>query len=94
MAGRESKSLLPRDIERLEKFKAAKRLSIPQLKLAMAAPFKWGVLRSALNGDPIWILNHKFIVEWLDAHCPAPPEPPTVDGKSAAAGELVSQDGD
>ena len=89
--------MLPQQIERLRRFVAAERLSIPQLKLAMEAPFKWAVLQRALRGEPIWILNHHFIVEWLDAHFPDVEEakgPAQVDGKSAAAGELVSRDGD
>lgn len=101
MAGRESKPLLPSDLQRLAEYRNKRRLSVPQLKLAMAAPFKWGVLQRALRGEPIWILNYKFIVEWLDAHCPQKPAP--IDGKAAASGEreedatpgeLVSRDGD
>jgi hypothetical protein len=90
--GRQSKALLPADLARLSRYRIDRRLSVPQLKLAMDAPFKWGVLQRALRGEPVWILNYKFIVEWLDAHCPESPAPP--DRKSAAAGELVQRDGD
>jgi hypothetical protein len=83
--GRQSKVLRPADLQRLAGYRAARRLSIPQLKLAMDAPFKWGVLRHALRGEPVWILNYNFIVEWLDAHCPEAPAP--LDGKAAASGE-------
>lgn len=88
--GRQSKALLQADRVRLSRYQNACRLTVPQLKLAMAAPFKWGVLQRALRGEPIWILNHNFIVEWLDVHCPeANPrkDAPQIDGKSAASGE-------
>ena len=68
--GRQSKALLPQQIQLLSRFMFAERLSLPQLKLAMDAPFKWAVLRRALHGEPIWILNYKFIVEWIDQHLP------------------------
>lgn len=91
--GRQSKALGRVDIQRLAAFRAARRLSVPQLKLAMQAPFKWGVLQRALRGEPIWILNYNFIVEWLDVHQPEE-RPAQLSGKDAAAGELVSRDGD
>jgi hypothetical protein len=88
--GRQSKTLRPEEIRRLEEFRVSRRLTYPQLKLAMEAPFKWSTLKKALRGLPIWDLNHKFIVEWLDVHCPE--KPAAVDGKTAAAGELVQRD--
>jgi hypothetical protein len=89
--GRQSKALLPGDLARLSRFRIDRRLSVPQLKLAMHAPFKWGVLQRALRGEPIWILNYKFIVEWLDAHFPESPAPP-IDRKAAASGEREEED--
>jgi len=86
MAGRRSKPLSPEDIRRLKEYRDARRLAIPQLKLAMDAPFKWQVLVRALAGDPIWELNHKFIVEWLDVCCPKK-QASLFDGKAAASGE-------
>jgi hypothetical protein len=83
--GRQSKALLPAYLARLSKFRAERRLTVPQLKLAMAAPFKWPVLSKALRGEPIWILNYNFIVEWLDKHVPEVPA--AIDGKAAASGE-------
>jgi hypothetical protein len=76
-------------IRRLREFRSAKRYTLPQLKLAMDAPFTWPVLRNALGGKPIWILNYEFIEKWLDQFvpaAPAPAEPESHDGKLAAAG--------
>jgi len=92
MAGRQSKTLQPDQIARLTALRIAQRLSFPQLKLAMDAPFRWQTLKRALEGEPVWELNHKFLVEWIDAHCPQKPAPS--DGKTAAAGELISRSRD
>ena len=92
MAGRQSKTLQPDQIARLTALRIAQRLSFPQLKLTMDAPFRWQTLKRALEGEPVWELNHKFLVEWIDAHCPQKPAP--ADGKTAAAGELISRSGD
>jgi hypothetical protein len=83
--GRQSKRLGPEQIRRLSDYRMLHRLSLPQLNRAMAAPFRWGVLHKALLGKPIWDLNHKFIVEWLDVHCLG--KPAAIDGKAAASGE-------
>lgn len=91
--GRESKALYPTDLARLSAYRAARRLSVPQLKLAMEAPFKWSVLQRALRGEPIWILNYNFIVAWLDIHC-GTVKAGSVDGKAAAAGELMQRESD
>jgi len=90
--GRQSKTLRPDEIARLTALRIAQRLSFPQLKLAMDAPFRWQTLKRALEGEPVWELNHKFLVEWIDAHCPKKTAPE--DGKAAAAGELVQRGGD
>ena len=92
MAGRQSKTLQPEQIARLTALRIAQRLSFPQLKLAMDAPFRWQTLKRALEGEPVWELNHKFLVEWIDAHCPQ--KPTSVDGKAAGAGEFVHRGGD
>lgn len=87
MPGRQSRALLPSQILRLRSFANGKRLSLPQLRLSMDAPFKWGVLQRALDGERVWIVNYSFIVDWLDKHCPE--NPASFDGKAAAAGEFV-----
>ena len=85
--GRESKALEKRHVERLKEFQRAKRYSVPQLKLAMAAPFKYQTLQRALRGEPIWILNHAFIVDWLDRFVPERANGVEHDSKRAAAGD-------
>jgi hypothetical protein len=82
--GRQSRVLRQDYIARLKKFQTAERLSLPQLKLAMAAPFNWSTLARALRGQPIWELSYAFIVQWLDRYAP---EKPLHDGKAAASGE-------
>jgi hypothetical protein len=90
--GRQSKKLTDYQIDQLKHVQ--RRLydegkgsgSVPQLKLAMAAPFTWETLQRALRGEPIWIMNHAFITEWLIKHF-GPEAPAAIDGKTAAAGE-------
>lgn len=83
--GRKSKVLLPDAIRRLEEFRIARRYTYPRLKLAMNAPFKWSTLKSAMDGNPVWEMNHAFIMEWLDLHCPRVAVP---DMKARAAGDV------
>jgi hypothetical protein len=93
--GRQSKTLRPDQIERLEKFRrmahdgAPHGYSIPQLCTAIGAQFKWGTLRRALKGLPIWDLFHGFIVQWIESNLPLVPLP---DGKTAAAGDRDERD--
>lgn len=76
--------------ERLEKFRIAVRLDVPQLKLAMAgAPFGWRVLDRALAGERIQDFNCCFLMQWVDRYLPAKP---VHDGKAAAAGEHDDMD--
>lgn len=86
--GRQSRSLRPDEASRLKRFQIQRRFTVPQLKLAMDAPFTWQTLQRALQGLPIWEANHQFIVEWMAVHCPAPQaELSFVDLKAAAAGD-------
>jgi hypothetical protein len=87
--GRQSKVLRADYIKRLKRFQTAERLSLPQLKLAMGAPFTWSTLARALRGQPIWELSYAYIVQWLDRYAP---EKPLHDGKSAAAGDGKNTD--
>lgn len=82
--GRESRKLSPDQIDRLTRFRVANRYSLPQLRSAMSAPFGWETLKKALAGRPVWVLNHSYIVQWLDRFVPARALP---DGKAAAAGD-------
>jgi|SRR5882672_4086051 len=88
--GRESKALRPDQIKRLESFRRASHegaphgYSLPLLRTAMGAGFSWATLKKALQGRPVWVLHHAYIVEWLDRYVPAA-EPPQ-DGKTASAG--------
>lgn len=101
MPGRQSKALDKRQIDRLKEYQRrmyhdGRGGSIPQLKLAMAAPFTYTVLSKALKGEPVWIMNHSFIVEWIDRYVPERGSTPVFDfdSKRAAAGEReeVSED--
>lgn len=83
--GRQTRQLSPEQIDRLTRFRIAERLSLPQLKLAMAAPFGWETLKNALQGRPVWDLSYLYIVDWLNKHLPGAPLPR--DGKAAASGE-------
>lgn len=93
--GAAARALPPNYRRRLREFRAhhaarleVSSLSIPQLKLAMQAPFTWETLQRAIAGKPIRACNCQFIEEFLNRV--APPLPATsghIDGKSAAAGE-------
>jgi hypothetical protein len=91
--GKPTRALRPDQIARLEAFKKAAHqeegaphgYSYPQLRLAMAAGFRWETLKKALEGRPVWVLHHAYIVEWIERYLPASAAAP--DGKAAAAGE-------
>jgi len=95
--GRESKALTRDQIARLEAFRRASHegaphgYSLPLLRTAMGAQFSWATLKKALQGRPVWILHHAYIVEWLDRYLPAGPLPR--DGKAAAAGDEPEENG-
>ena len=88
--GPRTKVLRSDQIARLENFRVARRLSYPQLNAAIGGKgvFGWQVLQRAMNGQPVWDLNHRHIAEWIEQHLPAPT---LADGKAAAAGERASQ---
>lgn len=75
-----SKALSPDLIAWLEEFRADRRLSLPRLAKEMSAPFWWEVLRRALAGLPVWELNHRYIVRWIEARRAA-------DGKAVERAE-------
>jgi len=59
----------------------------------MEPPFKARTLQRALDGYPVWEPYHHFLVQWIEANCPArklPPSPP-MGGKDRAAGEREEQ---
>lgn len=68
-------------------------LSIPQLKLAMDAPFVWPTLQRALAGKPVRADNCRFIEEFLDRHAPEHAVAAGLDGKSLSAGEHNEENG-
>jgi len=90
--GKQTRALRPDQIARLAAFKKAAHpehgaphgYSYPQLRMAMAASFRWETLKKALGGLPVWDLHHNYIVGWIERYLPAPPAP--IDGKSLAAG--------
>lgn len=88
--GRKSKTLPPDYIKVLLLEQRKLRLSLPELNSRMANPFAWRTLQRALEGKPIWELNHEYIVQWADKHGFFPPRGSTAgaaDYKRAAAGD-------
>jgi hypothetical protein len=82
-----TRTLSRSQIQRLEAFRISRRLSIPQLKLAMAAPFRWPVLfRAIRHQGRISEETYRFIVEWLEKFVPEKAVP---DGKAAAANDAI-----
>lgn len=67
--------------------------SMPQLRMALDAPFTWETLQRAISGLPIQARNYAYIVQWLDRYVPQPPEGrAVVDGKARASGEREADD--
>lgn len=85
--GRKSKVLPPDYIKVLLIEQRKLRLSLPELNSRMACPFAWRTLQRALEGKPIWELNHEYIVQWTDKHGFFPPHASPADFKRAAAGD-------
>jgi hypothetical protein len=94
--GRQTRTLRPDQIERLEKFRRSSHdgaphgYSLAQLRLAMDASFGWQTLKKALAGLPVWDLHHSYIAQWIERFIPAASAP--IDGKAAASGERNEQD--
>lgn len=92
------RALRPDQIARLAAFKKAAHpehgaphgYSYPQLRMAMAASFRWETLKKALGGLPVWDLHHSYIVDWIERYLPAAPA--AVDGKAAASGERETEE--
>jgi hypothetical protein len=74
--GRTSRVLSPEQIERLETFRHASHegaphgYSLPLLRSAMGAGFSWETLQKALQGRPVWIMHHAYIVQWIERFLP------------------------
>jgi hypothetical protein len=81
-----TRKLTRSQIDRLERIRIALRLTIPQFKLAMDAPFPWPILFRALRGKAIQEASHRYIVNFLGARFPEKAVP---DGKAAAANDAV-----
>jgi hypothetical protein len=69
--GREARRLTQAEIDRLELYRIRNRYSYPGLAKAMAVPFSWETLRSALDGKAVWVPNHAFIAEWIQRYVAA-----------------------
>jgi hypothetical protein len=101
--GKQIRALRPDQIARLLRFKKAPHegaphgYSYPQLRLAMAASFRWETLKKALGGHPVWDLHHNWIASWIERFLP-PAEgarengASALDFKSLAAGERNESD--
>lgn len=76
MRGRQTRVLSKEQMDRLERFRTARHdgaesgYSLPQLTKAMAAPFGYRTVQKALQGLPVWVLHHAYIVSWLDRFVP------------------------
>lgn len=96
--GRQTRELTRDQIQRLEKFRRASHEGAPHgysvalLRTAMGARFSPETLQKALQGLPVWILYHAYIVEWLDRYVPAPPA--VLDGKAMSSGERDEENGE
>ena len=97
--GPRSKTLTKAQIDCLQNFRVSHGYSYPQLKLAMGSHgkgFKFRVLLRALQGKPIWELNARMIVEWLERFVPGGnslrQSIPQRDYKSLAAGERPDEE--
>lgn len=90
--GRQTKTLTKEQIERLRTFAmaphqgAAGGYSLPQLRTAMSAPFGYKTLGKALQGAPVWVNSHFYIVQWLDRYLPV------IRDARLAAGEFTEPD--
>ena len=65
--GPQSSKLSLEQIAMLRKIQMRRRDGIPQFAKFMKAPFRWQTLSQALRGRPIRLINHQFIVDWLNA---------------------------
>jgi hypothetical protein len=87
MPGKPSKALKPEQIKRLLTLQNLRHYSLPELNERMGNPFGWRTLQRAMNGQPVWEMNYRVIVLWIDKFLPAAPDAPAVpDVKMAAAG--------
>jgi hypothetical protein len=98
--GPQTRSLNETEIHALKKFRNERHdgapcgYSLPQLRLAMSAPFGWRTLQKALLGIPVLELHHTYIVRWIAENLSSSPARKIRDGKSAAAGEPPEPAGD
>ena len=86
--GPRAKRLTDEQVRRFKKLQNALHRFMPEMAKTMDCPFNWRTLQRAIDGEPVSILNHTYIVGWLDKHVPGDPEPvAAVDGKMHAAGD-------
>jgi len=64
--GRPSRTLTAEQIEQLEAYRRAERQTFAELNATMENPFTWQVLKRAIDGRPVWELNHGHIVNWIE----------------------------
>jgi hypothetical protein len=92
--GPQSRELNEMQIRALKAFRNARHegapcgYSLPQLRMAMSAPFGWRVLQKALLGRPVREMYYEFIANWIAGNLPGER---TLFGKSAAAGETQDE---
>lgn len=97
--GPQTRALNPDQIHRLEKFRMAAHegaphgYSLPLLRTAIGAQFGWRTLKKALQGRPVSVLHHAYIVQWIERFLSVPSDGRSVmDSKSRAAGEKDESD--
>lgn len=84
--GRPSQTLSAEEIEQLENFRISERQTFVKLNATMENPFTWQVLKRAMEGRPVWELNHAHIVAWIEQNIVA-------GGKSKIVSEGNDSDG-
>lgn len=85
--GPQSAKLSLEQITVLRKIQSRRRDGISGLASYMKTPFRWQTLAQALRGRAIRLINHQFIVEWLNEQKtetadPRPAQVPAMRGGS------------
>jgi hypothetical protein len=63
---RATQTLSAEQIEWLRNYRTENHASFAEIAKRMESPFGWQVLVRAMDGQPIWILNHAHIVAWIE----------------------------
>jgi hypothetical protein len=58
--------LTAEEIELLQKYRQIEHVSFAEMNTRMESPFGWTVLQRAMQGRPVWVLNHAHIAGWIE----------------------------